>query len=252
MTPIHDAIDLTLVVPCYNEESVIERTVPPLLAAIEAVVPRCEIVLVDNGSTDGTRAKIERLCTTSERLVWTRVDVNTGYGRGVLSGYEIARGRVVGHIPADGPVEPEEVARLALQALELGPGHLVSAVRRDRRETLVRRVVSKGYNTLFWLVFGNLSRDINGTPKFMHRTDYRRLQPESTDYFLEAEMMLGATRMGIEVVQSEVRSIARPAGRSKVSARLLRAIAEFLRNMIRYRLATMAPLDAETLLEAEE
>lgn len=252
MTPIHEAIDLTLVVPCYNEESVIDRTVPPLLAAIEAAVPRCEIVLVDNGSTDNTREAIERLRATSERLVATRVDENTGYGRGVLAGYEVARGRVVGHIPADGPVEPREVARLAALALELGPGHLISAVRVDRRETLLRRVVSRGYNTLFWLIFGSLSRDINGTPKFMHRTDYDRLRPRSTDYFLEAEMMLGSTRLGLEVVQLEVLSIARPAGRSKVSARLLRAIAEFVRNMLRYRLAMLAPLDAETLLEVEE
>lgn len=230
---------MSLVVPCFNEESVLPRTIPPLIEALSKVTSDCEIVLVNNGSTDGTQAAVESLCAVDSRIRCERLDVNQGYGAGVLAGYAAARGDFVGHIPADGPVSPEEVARLAGMSLRLGAGHLVSAVRSRRRETVVRRIVSRSYNTLFFLLYGPVSWDINGTPKFVHRDDWSRLGVKSTDYFLEPEMMVRGRLAGLQVHLVRVRSLARPGGASKVSARLIGNCLEFLRNMVRLRWTTL-------------
>jgi glycosyltransferase involved in cell wall biosynthesis len=228
-------VELTLVVPCYNEEGALETTVPPLFAALAAAIPRCEMVLVDNGSTDGTRGLIEALGRLDSRIRIAVVPVNRGYGLGVLTGYAAARGRCVGHIPADGPVTPDDVAALARRALLEGPGAMVTAVRLHRQETLARKVVSRAYNTVFLLMFGRYTTDINGTPKFLHRADLARMGLTSTDYFLEAEMMIKARRLGMRTVPVTVPSQARPGGASKVSARLLMACVEFLTNLVRAR-----------------
>jgi glycosyltransferase involved in cell wall biosynthesis len=224
-----------LVIPCYNEGEVVERTAPPLLAALAEVIARCEVVLVDNGSTDQTGEAIARLCATDLRYRPARVPVNRGYGLGVLTGYQAARGRCVGHIPADGPVAPADVASLARLTLDKGPGTFVTAVRLDRADTWVRRNVSRMYNGLFRVLFGTYTRDINGTPKFIHRVDWDRMAPKSVDYFLEAEMMIKARRMRLDTVPVEVYSLHRPGGRSKVSARLIRVCFEFVRNLVRAR-----------------
>lgn len=234
-----ESVDLTLVVPCYNERDTLDTTIPPLFAALVAAIPNSEMVLVDNGSNDGTGDKIQEFLQLDPRMRSAVVPVNRGYGLGVLTGYEAARGRCIGHIPADGPVTPDDVAMLARRALEAGPGTLVTAVRQNRQETLARKIVSRSYNTFFLLLFGRYTPDINGTPKFLHRTDLERMRPSSIDYFLEAEMMIKARRLGLRTLPIEVPSQARPGGESKVSARLLMACLEFVRNLLRARFGAL-------------
>ncbi len=229
-------VELSLVVPCYNEATILGQTIPPLIDELSKVTSSFEIILVDNGSTDHTHEVIESLRKFDSRISSSFLEVNKGYGRGVLAGYDVARGTYVGHIPADGPVSAEDVARLARLALDRGPGCLITAVRKHRAETSLRRVVSQSYNWIFFLLFGNLSPDINGTPKFTHRIDYARLALNSTDYFLEPEMMIKAARMGLELKQVQVESVARPGGESKVSAHLIYSCLEFVKNLIRFRL----------------
>lgn len=243
-------VELSLVVPCYNEEAILGRTIPPLINELSRVTPSFEIILVNNGSTDHTHEVIESLCKLDSRISSNSLEVNKGYGRGVLAGYDAARGTYVGHIPADGPVSAEDVARLARLAMDKGPGCLITAVRKNRAETSVRRVVSQSYNWIFFLLFGNLSPDINGTPKFAHRIDYAKLALNSTDYFLEPEMMIKAARMGLEVNQVTVESLARPGGVSKVSAHLIFSCLEFVKNLIRFRLNAEIRMSALTRVGA--
>lgn len=231
--------DLTFVVPCYNEQAVVGQTIPPLWEALARELPSTELLLVDNGSTDGTAEVLAGLAATDDRIRVVTVPVNRGYGLGVLTGYRAARGRCIGHIPADGPVDPADVAALARRAVDLGDGTLLTAVRRERQDTWVRRVVSRGYNTVFLLLFGAYTPDINGTPKFVHAADLPRLALASEDYFLEAEMMIKARRLGLRTVPVTVFSRRRGGGRSKVSARLVRTCLEFGRNLVRARLGRL-------------
>ncbi len=239
MNPAPPRPDLSFVVPCYNERAVVDQTIPPLWAALSAAVPAAELLLVDNGSTDGTGDRLRALAAGDPRIRVLSVPRNRGYGLGVLTGYRAARGGCIGHIPADGPVDPADVAALARQAVDQGPGTLLTAVRRARQDTLVRRVVSRSYNTLFLVLFGAYTPDINGTPKFVHAADLPRLALASEDYFLEAEMMIKARRLGLRTVPVTVYSRRRGGGRSKVSARLVRTCLEFGRNLLRARLGRL-------------
>src|SRR5581483_5057774 len=96
--------ELSLVLPCYNEESCLERTVPPLAQAFREAGVALELVLVDNGSTDGTSDVIERLIACGLPVIKGTVPVNQGQGLGMLTGFRLCRGRYIGYICADGQV----------------------------------------------------------------------------------------------------------------------------------------------------
>jgi glycosyltransferase involved in cell wall biosynthesis len=104
--------DLSLAIPCFNEEELLANTVGRLWDVFESRGVRLEMVLVDNGSTDGTGAVIDRLIEQGLPVTKKTIAVNAGYGNGILVGLAACRGRWVGILHADGQVEPEDVLRV--------------------------------------------------------------------------------------------------------------------------------------------
>jgi glycosyltransferase involved in cell wall biosynthesis len=114
---------LTIVIPAYNEEEVIGRVV----ARTRATKPECEIIVVDDGSTDRTSVVAEQ---AGARVV--RHPYNKGNGASVKTGIRAARGEVILLLDADGQHSPEEIDRL----LEyIGPFDLVVGSRTRESDT---------------------------------------------------------------------------------------------------------------------
>src|SRR3954452_12800913 len=101
------APDISIVMPCFNEEALIGYTVPKLVTAFQNAGYRLELVAVDNGSWDCTGLKIEEFVARGLPVVPHRVHVNRGYGFGVLSGITVCSAPWVCIIPADGQVDAE-------------------------------------------------------------------------------------------------------------------------------------------------
>ncbi len=96
----------SLVIPCYNEA----RNLPLLLERCEIVVANdlCEVILVDNGSTDDTPAVLAALLPQYPGCRSVRVDINQGYGFGILSGLRAAKGEILGWTHADLQTDPQD------------------------------------------------------------------------------------------------------------------------------------------------
>ena len=225
--------DVSVVLPCYNEAACLERTVPPLVEAFRQTGRAFEIILVDNGSTDGTGAVIDRLAEAGLPIEKAVVPVNRGQGLGIRTGLNRARGRTVGYVSADGQVEPDEVVAV-FQAVEQAEEPVLAKARRcDRYDGLRRKVISLGYNALIRLLFPGIgSTDVNANPKFLPAEVMRRMELCSDDWFLEAEIMLKARHLRLPVVEIPVRGRPREAGTSHVR---FSAVLEFMRNMLIYR-----------------
>lgn len=225
--------DLSLVMPCYNEESCLELTVPPLVQAFADDGVSLQVVLVDNGSTDQTSAVIDRLIERGLPITKGVVPVNRGQGLGFLTGFDLCQGRYVGYICADGQVAPEDVVG-TYRALKSATVPTLAKVRRlYRPESWTRNVVSTIYNTVMQLLFpGMPSADVNANPKIMPLDILRLMELSSKDWFLEAEVMLKARHLRLPVI--EITAIGRPreAGSSNVR---FRTVLEFIRNIISYR-----------------
>jgi hypothetical protein len=88
------------------------------------------------------------------------------------------------------------------------------------------------YNTLFKAMFGFICQDVNGKPKVLKPEALQRLTLTSTDWFIDAELMLSANKLGMSVEEVPVIFHKRPSGNSNVR---LSTIIEFLQNMWNYK-----------------
>jgi glycosyltransferase involved in cell wall biosynthesis len=226
--------ELSLVIPCYNEAESIRNTVTRLVEAFGARRVRLELVLVDNGSTDDTGAIIDKLVAEGMPAVRETVDLNQGYGYGVLCGLQRCRGRLVGILGADGQVDAQDVVRLYDVAARARTPKLVKVRRRFRMDGFTRKIVSIAYNGVANLAYGGLrSIDLNGTPKIFPRAYLAPMALESRDWFLDAEIMIKAKQLGLDVFEMNVLAHMREGGRSNVR---VGTCWEFVKNLVRWRL----------------
>lgn len=224
---------LSLVIPCYNEEELVADTVMQLVTAFERAGHRLELIAVDNGSHDRTGEILQELAARHPVVVTTRVEQNQGYGLGVLSGLALCTLPWVGLTCADGQVEAAEVVRLYELAARSKSPRLVKVRRRFRLDGFRRKITSIAYNGSTALLFGGLgSIDVNGNPKVLPREYVERMNLESKDWFLDAEIMIKAKRLGLEVLELNVMALMRAGGKSNVR---LGTCWEFVRNLLRYR-----------------
>jgi glycosyltransferase involved in cell wall biosynthesis len=211
--------DLSLIIPCYNEEDVAEYTMQRLLGAFRDAGHLLEIIAVDNGSTDGTAAILDRLEREEPEIRKARVEVNQGYGFGVLTGIPFCRGRWAGIIPADGQVDAEDVVRLFDAADSSGGRVLAKVRRRFRMDGLFRKIVSISYNFFFRALWPRIaSLDINGSPKILPREVFQGMDLVSRDWVLDPEIMVKAHARGLRILEVNVFARMRGGGTSHVRA----------------------------------
>ena len=226
--------DVSLVMPCFNEEAAVGSTIPKLVLAHRIRGHRLELVAVDNGSFDATGQRLAELARRYEEVVVHRVEVNQGYGHGVLSGFARASAPLVGTIAADGQVDPEDVVRL-FEAVRAAGGQAVGKVRRRfRMDGPIRKVVSIGYNVLARLLWPRLGTlDVNGIPKLLPREALVAMRLESKGWLLDPEIMVKSRALGLRVIELNVFARMRGTGLSHV-----RPVTcwEFLSHMLAARL----------------
>jgi len=224
---------ISFVMPCYNEEDIIEYTIPKLVEAFDVAGIDLELVAVDNGSRDRTGEIIGDLARRYPAIVPHRVDLNEGYGKGVLAGLTRCRAPWFGIIPADGQVDAEDVVRL-FEAVRVSNRPVLAKVRRRfRLDGLLRKVISTGYNAFVRLLWPRLqSIDINGSPKILPREVVERMHLESKGWLLDPEIMIKAHYMGLDVLEFNVFGRMRSAGVSHVRPA---TCWEFLRALLRFR-----------------
>lgn len=163
-------LELSIIVPAYNEV----ESLPLLCEEIDRVIVdngyRAEAVLVDDGSTDGTRELYPALC---ERYGWLRVIVlkkNFGQTSAMMAGIRAARGEVLIPMDADLQNDPADIPRL-LQKMREGEGYqVVSGWRKNRQDkALTRRLPSWIANKLIAWISGVKIHDLGCTLKAYHR-----------------------------------------------------------------------------------
>jgi dolichol-phosphate mannosyltransferase len=137
---------LSLVVPAFNEEANLADLAAEIRAAVEPLGRPWELLLVDDGSTDGTLAEMRRLAAGEPRIRVLRHRRNAGQSAALVSGFRAARGEIVVTLDADLQNDPADIPRL-LAKLDEGFG-VVSGVRVDRRDSFVRRASSKIANAV--------------------------------------------------------------------------------------------------------
>ncbi|XLM21244.1 glycosyltransferase [Chromobacterium piscinae] len=144
---MNNAINLSVVIPVYNEQDVLPALFDRLYPALDALNLRYEIVFVNDGSRDKSAAMLAD--QFAQRPDVTRVVLfngNFGQHRAILAGFEHSRGERVVTLDADLQNPPEDI-RLLLAEMDKGHDY-VGSIRRQRNDSLWRHVASRAMNRL--------------------------------------------------------------------------------------------------------
>lgn len=177
-------VELSVVIPAYNEVENLEPLFGELRQALAATGRTHEIVLVDDGSTDGTAAWLEREAARDPRVVPVLLARNAGQSAALAAGLERARGVVIVTLDADLQNDPADLPRL-LEALD--GADLVSGIRTRRQDSWVRLVSSRVANGFRRQVLGDPVTDIGCSFKA-----YRRETLEGLPMFVGVHRFLPA------------------------------------------------------------
>ncbi|MCA9878952.1 MAG: glycosyltransferase family 2 protein [Thermomicrobiales bacterium] len=150
---------LSIVAPAMNEEGNIADLYAAIAAAVEPLGVTWELVLIDDGSSDGTWRVMNELVARDARVVALRHRRNFGKARGLATGFAIARGDVVITMDADLQDDPEEIARF-LAMLDEGYD-LVSGWKQRRQDPLGKTMPSRVFNATVRRVSGVPLHDFN-------------------------------------------------------------------------------------------
>ena len=178
------------------------------------VAPRpCEILIVDDGSRDGTGARADRLADQHPGVHVVHHPVNQGFSGAMLSCFRKSQGEWIFLAPADGQVPIAEVLRF----LERSEGQdIVIGVRNHRRDALHRRLLSRGFHMLARAMFGLPQREFSSAFLFrraLFADMTLRSRPNSASIL--PEVLYRAGLRGARITELTVAHRPRLGGRAK-------------------------------------
>jgi glycosyltransferase involved in cell wall biosynthesis len=226
--------ELSVVILCYRAEEYVRAFVPVVETALAALGVPFEVVLVANyhpGQGDRTPAVAREVAAAAPHRRAVARPKEGMMGWDMRSGLEVARGRVLAVIDGDGQFPADDIARV-YQALRDRELDLCQTHRVRRQDGAWRWWVSRIYNGVFGLLFpGTGLHDVNAKPKLLTRAAYHAMTLRSTDWFVDAEIVIEARRLGLRMgeVPAEVGRGVRP------SFVRPRAILEFVGHLVAYR-----------------
>jgi dolichol-phosphate mannosyltransferase len=205
---------LSLILPAYNEEAGIRQAVVEADDALAALCDDYEILVVDDGSRDATAAITAEEAAIRPRVRLLRHPTNKGYGAALRTGFEAARFELVAFTDADCQFYLADLGRL----LPLTDNYPIAVGWREaRKDSWLRRFLSRGYNLLTRTLLGSCVRDCDCALKVFRRDALATILPETTGFFVNVEMLARARQLGYEVGEAGVRHRPRLRGKSTVS-----------------------------------
>ena len=234
---------LSVILPAYNERESIGSAVQRAVDALAELAEQWEVVVVDDGSRDGTAEALQPfLAEHYPRVRVMRHRVNLGYGAAIRTGFRHATGDLLFYTDSDNQFDISELRYF----LPLMAEHdVVVGFRVYRYDTVLRCIVSWFYNRLVNILFRVRIRDVDCAFKLFRREVIERTPIESTDFFVDTELVARARKWNFRIAEKGVRHYPRMAGETTVVAsdvmRTLRTVARMWQHIY---FPTRAQLDA--------
>ncbi len=170
---------LSIVVPCYNEEKnipLITKRFKELLMDREDV----EVILVNNGSTDNSKNVFAKYLANESKIVLVNVEINQGYGYGILCGLKQAKGKVLAWTHADMQTDPEDVFKayqLYKEKINNDREVFIKGKRKNRNK--FDEFFTWGMQIIASLLLEEKLDDINAQPKLFSREFYEKIENDA-------------------------------------------------------------------------
>ena len=199
----------TIIVPVYNEKESLPRLFEYLQKYLKSASLKSCVLLVDDGSSDGSASCIEKFCLENKDFSCLLFDKNYGKGAALKAAFENTKTRLLGYLDADLQTHPEDF-ELLLPYIE-GYG-LVTGWRKNRKDTLIKRFSSKTGNAVRIFFTKDNIHDTGCPLKIMHTTYAKKIPMfRGLQRFLPAMILL----QGKEIKEVVINHYPRMEGYSK-------------------------------------
>lgn len=206
-------IDISIVVPLYNEEDVFDKLIQRLTSVINSTNFSCEVILVNDGSSDTTDVLIQKVCKEDTRFTGVLLSRNHGHQLAVTAGLHYVRGKK-GTMIIDGDLQdPPELVNQFYDLLKSGYD-VIYAVRRNRKESFIKKMAYSSYYRLQKKVSNfNIPIDSGDFSMLSRRVvDAINSMPEQSRYLRGMRAWVGYKQIAYEYDRDE-----RHAGETKYS-----------------------------------
>ena len=204
---------LSVFFPAYNDSGTIASLVITALQSASKLTPNHEVIVVNDGSGDGTGAILEELARVYPELRIVTHQVNRGYGAALRSGFAAASKEIVFYTDGDAQYDPTEMAVL-WQAMMPGVD-VVNGYKISRADPWHRIFIGRMYHHIVKLMFGLSVRDVDCDFRMMRRSVFDRVRLEKSSGVICLEMMKKIQDAKFNIVEVPVHHYHRAYGRSQ-------------------------------------
>ncbi len=193
-----NSFSLSVFFPAHNEEENITETLRDAIKILDSTarIAGWEIIVVNDGSTDGTKAAVREVMAQEPRVKIVNHDANMGYGMALQSGIKAATLDYVFFTDADLQFYIEEIAKL----IEFIPEYdVVIGYRNPRRDPFMRLVNGAGWNFLNRAIFGLKVKDIDCAFKIFRREALQSITITSHGAMISAEILIKLKQKGYTI-----------------------------------------------------
>lgn len=207
---IYKPFSLSVIIPIYNDEDVLDELNHRLMRVLPDLADRYEIVLVDDGSSDGSWAKIEEIKKVNENIVGIKLIRNFGQQNAISAGLDHVQGDVVVIMDSDLQDRPEDIHKL-LEALQNNDASMAIAQWISRKDGFFKKMVSR----LFYVVSQKLTKITHKPNLGVFRAVRKEVVNELKNYKEKTSTTLSLLYwIGVDYVTIELNRDERFAGKS--------------------------------------
>ncbi len=207
------SVDISIVVPLYNEEAVFEKLIQRLKGVLDSTKFSCEVVLVNDGSADQTAEFVENVCNEDARFTGVLLSRNHGHQLAVSAGLANSSG-TKGVMIIDGDLQDPPELVSDFYNLLMNGYDVIYAIRKNRKESFLKKLAYSTYYRLQKKISSfNIPIDSGDFSMLSRRVvDQMNNMPEQSRYLRGMRAWVGFKQIGFEYDRDE-----RQAGETKYS-----------------------------------
>ena len=195
---------LSIVMPAYNEEKLIYHSIMETLRIVEKFVPELEIIAVNDGSKDNTKAEIERAIKQDSRVRMVSSEKNRGKGNAIIAGVSQVEGKYVAFVDADLELNPSQLEGYLKKMLDDNKDVVIGCkFLKDSKldYPFKRKVISMGYYIMLLVLFHLNVKDT--------QTGLEAIKPvahliRTSGFAYDIELLVAIHRRGFSIAQMPV------------------------------------------------
>lgn len=210
-------IDLSMIVPTFNEEEGIKPTVVRIYKdanknPIKKLINTFEVIVIDDGSFDNTHQVLDNLKKGYKQLKIIRHSSNKGLGASIITGVRYSKKEFITYLPADGQVFLREI----LEGLKVAPFSDLVLTYRGKREGYnpYRHLLSNSLMISMRIFFGLKFKDYNWVHIYK-RDLFKSIKVKSKGVFYLAEIVARTHKAGLKILEAQAKYHPRSTGYSK-------------------------------------